>query len=122
MKESGTQTTLSSHLREVRVCETITHICMSKFWQINRAEVIKVTADANESGRTSSGSDDPKLSKLVQLQVAECLPRTDHSDICKKEREEELISQSHSPEEPLLHKRTSFRQRHLALVSHLLPR
>lgn len=34
----------------------------------------------------------PKLSELVQLQVAECLPRTDHSDICKRKG---LISQPH---------------------------
>ena len=86
MRESGTKTTLSSHLKEVSLCETTSDTCMSKFWQIHRAEVIKVAADANESGRTSSGSDDPKLSELVQLQVAECLPRTDHSDICKREK------------------------------------
>jgi len=66
---------------------------MSKFRQIHRAEVIKVAADANESGRTSSGSDDPKLSQLVQLQVAECLPRTDHSYICKRQK-------NHKPTSP----------------------
>ena len=56
---------------------------MSRLWQVNRAEVTKVTADAVESGGTSGASDDPKLSELVQLQVAECLPRTNYRDICK---------------------------------------
>ncbi|KAK2101294.1 hypothetical protein P7K49_018960 [Saguinus oedipus] len=52
--------------------------------KIDRADATKITADVVESGRTSGTSNNPKLSELMQLQVAECLPRANHCDICKR--------------------------------------
>lgn len=64
--------------------ETTSQYWTSRPWQINRIKVVKVTADAVESSGTSCASDNPELSELMQFQVAESLPGTNHRDICSQ--------------------------------------
>lgn len=91
----------------------------SRLWQINRAKAIKVTAGVVEGGRTSDASDDSKLGKLMQLQVAEGLPGANHRDICKKEKN---LKANITPKRASSDQTESFGQRHCTFLSYSLSR